>query len=112
VPSHGDCHVGQLLEHDGRLAMLDFDAMCAAPAAFDLGNYVGHLARGETGDLATITVALDTIVEGYGARPPGLGWYVATSILRRSPFPFRRFASHWEARMEGMIAAAEFASRL
>ena len=86
--------------------------MCAAPVAFDLGNYVGHIARGETGDLSAITVALDAVVEGYGTRPPGLGWYVATSILRRSPFPFRRFEPRWEARMEGMIEAAEFASRL
>ncbi|MDQ1533328.1 MAG: ATP-binding cassette, subfamily bacterial [Actinomycetota bacterium] len=112
VPSHGDCHVGQLLEHEGHLTLLDFDAMCAAPRAFDLGNYVGHLALGETGDRATVAVTLDAIVEGYGSRPEGLGWYVATSILRRSPFPFRRFVPNWHDRMENMIEAAEFASRL
>ena len=68
------------------------------------------VALGAAGELKRNT-ATDYLAETVGVKS-GLGWYVATSILRRSPFPFRRFAPEWRAQMEGMIEAAEFARRL
>ena len=109
VPSHGDFHAKQLLRHHGVLAVIDFDEICAAPAALDLATFAAHVVRGDTDDLAQALTALDSLAEGYGDRPDGLSWYLATSILRRAPIPFRYLDEQWPERMEGMMLAAETA---
>jgi hypothetical protein len=40
VPAHGDFHSGQLLHAHGRLFVVDVDAMCLAPPALDVAEYV------------------------------------------------------------------------
>jgi aminoglycoside phosphotransferase (APT) family kinase protein len=112
LPSHGDFHANQLLELDGGLAVIDFDEMCAAPAALDFSSYVAHLVDGRTDDLDSAALALGGLVQGYGERPRGVSWYLATSILRRSPFPFRFMEPRWPTRVENMVAAAEEALQL
>jgi ATP-binding cassette subfamily B protein len=107
VPSHGDFHARQVMGCGEGLALIDFDEMCAAPAAFDLANHAAHLVRGAEGELDRSRAVLDALVEGYGARPAGLDWYLATSILRRAPFPFRCLDDHWPERVQAMTAAAE-----
>lgn len=42
VPTHRDLHDKQLLWHDGRLGVLDFDTACLAPAEVDLVNLAVH----------------------------------------------------------------------
>jgi ABC-type multidrug transport system fused ATPase/permease subunit len=111
-PSHGDFHANQLLELDRGLAVIDFDEMCAAPAALDFSSYIAHLVTGGTDDLDAAARALQGLVEGYGSRPRGVSWYLATSILRRSPFPFRFMEPEWPRRIESMVAAAEEALHL
>ena len=106
VPAHGDFHAGQLLDPDAQAALLDFDEMCAAPAALDLSSYLAHLVHGEDGD-APVDEALVELVKGYGGTPPGLSWYVATSILRRCPFPFRFLRDDWPEETARMVTAAE-----
>jgi Phosphotransferase enzyme family len=112
VATHGDFHANQVLELDGGLAVIDFDEVCAAPAALDFSSYVAHLVNGAPGELEAAAVALDDLVAGYGTRPAGLLWYVATSIVRRVPFPFRFMDEDWPARVEQMVADAEEALRL
>ena len=112
LPSHGDFHANQLLDLDRGLAVIDFDEMCAAPAALDLSSYIAHLVTGGTDDLDAAARALQGLVEGYGSRPRGVSWYLATSILRRSPFPFRFMEPEWPRRIESMVAAAEEALHL
>ena len=112
LPSHGDFHANQLLELDRELAVIDFDEMCAAPAALDFSSYIAHLVTGGTDDLDAAARALHGLVEGYGSRPRGVSWYIATSILRRSPFPFRFMEPEWPKRIESMVAAAEEALHL
>ena len=112
VAAHGDFHANQVLELDGGLAVIDFDEICAAPAALDFSSYVAHLVTGASGDLAAAAGALDDLVTGYGARPAGLAWFVSSSILRRAPFPFRFMESRWPARIEQMVEDAEEALRL
>jgi ATP-binding cassette subfamily B protein len=111
VNSHGDAHAGQLLDLDEGTALIDFDEMCLAPPALDLTSYAGHLVSGAEGDLAKAREALEGLVGGYGARPPDLPWYLATSILRRAPFPFRFLDVRWPERVEAMVGAAESALR-
>jgi Ser/Thr protein kinase RdoA (MazF antagonist) len=107
VPSHGDFHVGQLIEtHDG-LAVIDFDEMCLAPRALDPATYAAHIVRGGDGDLDAAHTALEPLLQGYGSRPDGLSWYLSASILRRGPFPFRYFHADWRPRIEEMVACAQ-----
>jgi Ser/Thr protein kinase RdoA (MazF antagonist) len=112
VPAHGDYHANQLLEIDGGLALIDFDEMCAAAAALDLSSYAAHLVNGGEGDVTAASAALEGLVAGYGLRPHALAWYLSTSILRRSPFPFRFMEPNWPLRIERMVADAEEALHL
>ncbi len=43
VRAHRDLHDGQLLEHEGGLALIDFDLLCLADEALDPGNLLAHL---------------------------------------------------------------------
>ncbi|MDX6618017.1 MAG: ATP-binding cassette, subfamily bacterial, partial [Gaiellales bacterium] len=112
VTAHGDYHANQLLEIDGSLAMIDFDEMCSAAVALDLSSYAAHHVNGGEGDLTAASGALEGLVAGYGVRPHALAWYLSTSILRRSPFPFRLMEPHWPQRIERMVVAAEEALHL
>ncbi|MGI9119554.1 MAG: ABC transporter transmembrane domain-containing protein [Acidimicrobiales bacterium] len=112
VPSHGDFHAGQVLEHRGRLSFIDFDEMCLAPAALDPATFAAHLVGGQPGDLNRAAAALGALVDGYGETPDGLAWYLSTSILRRSPFPFRYYGVHWRVQVESMVRASESALSL
>ncbi len=112
VPSHGDFHAGQVLEHRGRLSFIDFDEMCLAPAALDPATFAGHLVGGQPGDFNRAMSALGALVDAYGDTPDGLGWYLSTSILRRSPFPFRYYGDHWRVQVESVVRAAESAMSL
>ena len=111
VPSHGDFCARQLLVTPEGLAVVDWDAIRRAPAALDPASYVAHLVSGKPDDLEDALEALEALLEGYGSRPLGLSWYLATCILRHSRYPFRYFDEHWPERIEGMIAAAERAAR-
>lgn len=108
VPSHGDYNMGQLLRgDDGGLAVVDTDTLCRAPAALDLACYAANLVSGRPGDLDAALATLDVLVAGYGAEPPGLGWYLAASVLRRLDRPLRRWKRDWPRRTEALLAAAE-----
>lgn len=109
VAAHGDFHAGQLLVDGNGTVILDFDKMCAAAPALDLATFAAHLARGEADDLREVAQALDSLAEGYGGRPDDLGWYVATAILRRAPFPFRYLEEHWPERIHELVGTAETA---
>jgi ABC-type glutathione transport system ATPase component/Ser/Thr protein kinase RdoA (MazF antagonist) len=107
VPSHGDFNARQLLVRPDGLAAIDFDAMCLAPAALDPATYGAYLVLGDPSDLDAATEVLEQLLEGYGDRPLGLEWYLATCILRRAPRPFRYLDEHWPERVAGMVAASE-----
>jgi hypothetical protein len=109
VLSHGDFSARQLIVSPDGLALIDLDAMCLAPAALDPTTYAAHLVFGEPDDLAVAYEVLEELLDGYGGRPVGLSWYLATSILRHSRYPFRCFDEHWPGRVEGMVTAAEAA---
>jgi ABC-type cobalamin/Fe3+-siderophores transport system ATPase subunit len=109
VPSHGDYSPHQLLDVGGDLALIDCDEFCAAPAALDLATYASYLVRGEPHGLHATWDAIDALLNGYGREPDAFRWYLATSILRRAPAPFRRQEDGWPNRVEAMVATAETA---
>ena len=108
VISHGNFHAGQLLAGPAGLVVLDVDRLCRAAAAYDLASYVSHAVFGRPGDRDVLESTLDSLVKGYGARPPGLEWYLSTCLLRRAAVPFRFQDEHWpEASTELVHLARE-----
>jgi ATP-binding cassette subfamily B protein len=107
VPSHGDFDVRQLLVRPDGLAVTDFDEFCLAPAALDPATYAAQLLLGRPADLDAALAVLDDLIRGYGATPPHLSWYLAATILREAPRPFRYFEPDWRARVATTVAAAE-----
>jgi starch synthase len=107
VPAHGNFDARRLLDGADGLVITDFDAMCGAPAALDVATYAADLVRGDAPDLDAALAVLDLVLEGYAERPEELSWYLATTILRRSPRPFRHQDEQWPERIEEMVAAAE-----
>jgi hypothetical protein len=104
VPAHGDFHAGQLLRVEGSLHLLDLDSICLGSPTLDLAEY----AAGATeAGLETGFAVLDALVDGYGARPDGLDWDLATAIVVRASHPFHRALPGWPDRLEAMVAAAE-----
>jgi hypothetical protein len=113
VTAHGSFHAGQLIGSNGTLAVVDFDEMRTAPPATDLASYAAHVVTGDDEtELSAAATAIDRLVEGYGARPRGLSWYLATAILIRSPLPFHFFKPSWPIGIERMVGAAEQALHL
>ena len=107
VSAHGDFHARRLLEGADGIVITDFEAMCRAPVALDVASYAADLVGGDPADLDAALAVLDLLVEGYARRPEELSWYLATTILRRSPRPFQRQEEQWPQRIEEMVAAAE-----
>ena len=51
--------------------------------------------------------ALREIVEGYGATPPALEWYLAAAVMRRLDRPLRRLKRRWPERTERILTVVE-----
>jgi thiamine kinase-like enzyme len=98
VPSHGDFRIGHLLAARDGLTVIDFDAMCLADPALDVAAYV---AGAEDPD-----GVLEPLLEGYGARPQTLDWYLATTTLMHAVGPFRRMDPQWPERVEATVRTA------
>ena len=52
------------------------------------------------------------LVDAYGSRPPGVTWYLATYLLRRTRRPFTRLKEGWPDAIEQRVRAAELALEL
>jgi phosphotransferase family enzyme len=111
VTSHGGFHLSQLLESDGGLAVIDFDGVCRAPRARDLGSYLGSLVETRA-NLTDVEATYDTLSATYGRRPPGVAWYLTTLLVRRARRPFMHFVDGWPEQVEARLAAAEAALHL
>ena len=108
VTSHGDFHSGELIRRGGELAVLDVDEACSAAPARDLATYAAHAASHEEADPREV---LEALLDGYGARPEALDWYLSAALLRRAQRPFRVLEEDWPARVEALVDAAEGALR-
>ncbi|TML86487.1 MAG: ATP-binding cassette domain-containing protein [Actinobacteria bacterium] len=106
VTSHGDFHARQFLHCADGLVLIDLDRVCAAPAALDPSSFAAHLVNEGRPDLDAARVALERLLGGYGGRPPGMSWYLATAILRRAPNPFRTLHEQWPDRVASIVDAA------
>jgi hypothetical protein len=106
VPSHGDFHARQLLHCEDGLVLIDLDRACAAPAALDASSFAAHLMNEGRSDLDAARISLERLLAGYGGRPPGMSWYLATAILRRAPNPFRTLHEQWPDRVASLVDAA------
>lgn len=106
VTSHGNFHAGQLLAGPGGLVVLDVDRLCRAAAAYDLASFVSHVVFGRPGDPDVLEATLDSLVKGYGARPPDLEWYLSVCLVRRAAVPFRFQDEHWPEAATALVHLA------
>lgn len=106
VTCHGNFHAGQLLADPEGMTLIDVDRLCSAPAAYDLASFAAHTAFGRRGDLELVYATLDSLLAGYGARPPGVEWFLANCLLRRSPVPFRHQDEHWPEAVASLVGSA------
>ena len=107
VAAHGSFRPRELARVGGRIVPARYDSLCHAPAALDIGRYAGGLVRGELDDAEVVLDVLDRLIHGYGTAPPGLPWYLATSIVRSGLRPFRRQMDRWPDRTEAIVEVAE-----
>jgi Ser/Thr protein kinase RdoA (MazF antagonist) len=105
VTSQGNFGCDQLRVHGSDVLLVDFNDMCLAPPALDVATYAAKVAHGRPDDASPDT-ALAAVVEGYGARPEALDWYLAAAILARSTHPFRRQVPDWPERIDGLVRTA------
>jgi thiamine kinase-like enzyme len=108
VLSHGDFTCEHLVcTAKDQLALIDTDTLCLAPAALDLASYATNLVSGRDEDLTFALRVLEELVDGYGAAPPGLQWWLSASLLRRLDRAIRRLKRAWPQRTEALLSAAE-----
>lgn len=106
VTSHGNFHGGQLLEGPDGLTVIDLDRLCRAAPAYDIASFAAHLAFGRPGDGEVLDTAVDSLVRGYGSRPPDLDWHLSTCLLRRAAVPFRFQDERWPEATAELVALA------
>jgi ATP-binding cassette subfamily B protein len=106
-PAHGDLTPQNLLVQGSDVALVDLDRLCAAAPARDFGSYAARVLLGRRGNLESAHELLDALVEGYGRRPDGLSWYLATAILCQAQFPFRHVRADWPELVEALVGDAE-----
>jgi len=108
VLAHGDASPDQVLYEysTGRIWLTDFDRVCLAPAATDLGSYLAEAPSCQR----------HALLEGYAVHRPlpsdeELGWAIALSRLARLADPLRRAHPSWRERISADLAAIERIAR-
>ena len=108
VLTHGDASPDQVLYEysTGRIWLTDFDRVCLAPAATDLGSYLAEAPSCQR----------HALLEGYAVHRPlpsdeELGWAIALSRLARLADPLRRAHPSWRERISADLAAIERIAR-
>lgn len=86
---HGDFHLRQLMVHEGRVALLDFDEFAIGDPAQDLANFIADL-RARRFDDGFVKAIAATLVEAYGQqtgwRAPAdrLAWHSSAQCVTRA----------------------------
>jgi thiamine kinase-like enzyme len=87
---HGDFYHDQLIVHDGRLYVIDFDLYSRGDPALDIGNFVAHLtelAQRTTGNPLLLAKYEERLVERFlelagAAKRRAIGVYTTLSLAR------------------------------
>lgn len=107
VVSHGDFNVGQLLETEGGIRLLDLDTLCVAAPALDLATYAANVMSGRRGDLARVRAITALLLDGYRTEVEAFNWYLTAVMVRRADRPMRRWKRDRDDRTDRMLSAAE-----
>ena len=70
-PSHRDFYSDQVMLHDDRVYLIDFDLFCLADPGLDVGNFLGHLTEHALrfhGDAAALQAFEDELEDRFVAR--------------------------------------------
>ena len=85
LPSHRDFYEKQVLIANDFAGLLDFDTLCLADPALDIGNFLAHLKLVRLQGIGRFSGAEDRFICGYGITDPGLAlrithWQKATLL--------------------------------
>lgn len=106
VSSHGDMHLGQVIDTGSQLRLLDPDWICRADPAFDLAAIAAHDVATGASSLSQALGDLDEVLAGYGTRPAELDWYLSVAIMRQSTLPLCRLDPDWKDSTAELVGAA------
>lgn len=110
VPTHGDCHIDQMLWVGGRIALFDYDNLQLAEAGRDLADFVSQLLVRHDGrdwrPLAQrlVTAWADEAEDLHDAEV--FAWHLRTLLLRKAYSQFVRSHRGWAGRCRDALALA------
>lgn len=107
VAAHGDFNVGQLLDADGRLVVVDTDTLCAAPAEYDPASYAANVVSGRPDDQEAARRLAERFARDSVLDRDVLDWYLAAMVVRRLDRAIRRAKRDWPERTLRLVDAAE-----
>ncbi len=110
VPTHGDCHIDQMLWRDGRVAVFDYDNLCQAEAGRDLADFISQLlCRHDGHDWQPL---IDALMHHWRAGagdlhdPELFDWHLRSLLLRKAYSQFVRSHAGWPARCRHALQLA------
>lgn len=110
---HGDLHLQQILERDGRVGLVDWECAARGDPLFDLGWFVAQRDAAPLRDQAAIDRIhhyVDAVVATYRTRA---SWFDAARLAfwtklcgaSLALLPFRRLEPDWRATVRARLAA-------
>jgi hypothetical protein len=108
---HGDFHLRQLMVHEGRVALLDFDEFATGDPAQDLANFIADL-RSHRYDDGFVKAIAATLVEAYSRQTGGhlpadrLAWHSSVQYITRAYRAYLQQKPDLEDRVRYFIALA------
>ncbi len=109
---HGDFYYGQVLSHEGRIAILDFDRSHRGDTVYDLGNFNAHLRllnmRGEldnAGDLENCFLKSYQKTRKFDS--DSLRFWTAFGLFQLTVGPFRRLEPYWKKKTAEILRECE-----
>ncbi len=114
-PIHGDFSADQVLLTNGNVALVDLDHAVHSDPATDLGSFVAQLEYDTlVNDFPAdqVEVLASELLTGYRLQtrrdlPARIDLYVAASLLRLAPHPFRYRNPAWPEQTDAILKRAE-----
>jgi hypothetical protein len=113
---HGDFYAKQILidSQSDPVGIVDFDEARLGDAWEDVANFIAHLESDTIRQRISSSSAqrvspllVDAYAHRAGHRSPQLKFYIATSLFRLAPHPFRRREPDWDRRTRQMLESCQ-----
>lgn len=115
-PIHGNLFGDQILIDGGRVAIVDWDDLCAGDPLYDLGRLIAHmiyvgLAEGTSSSTAEKIAVVIAAYKSHSATTVDtmrLRWHTAAALLMRAKISgLRRLSKGWRATTKAAVGEAD-----